>query len=200
MDAVMRAVTSGEDLYGRLGVRIDASDEEIRHAYRSLARRHHPDANPRAARDEGFRHIAAAYEVLGDPHRRAAYDRAIRPEAVAVPRPVRGGPVASHVAPGPTGASVTRGRASSPNPADHAARSPFEAADVPVRLRTELDEWRLVSTIGRVVAALAALVLVAVVVLMLVSASAEEPPPATMWCKTPDGWYDCWEALTPDGS
>jgi len=57
-----------------------------------------------------------------------------------------------------------------------------------------------VSVLGRVVALAAAIVLVAVIALMVVSASAREaePPPPTIWCKTPDGWHDCWQATSPD--
>lgn len=200
MDAVDRAVTSGEDLYALLGVPPEASDDDIRHAYRSLARRHHPDANPAEAQASGFRRIAAAYEVLGDERERASYDRALRLEQLTRERAARPGPMASHVAPRPTGAVSSRGRHASANPADHAPRV---AADAQPRPREPLDEWRLVSVLTRVVAAAAALVMIAAVVLMVVSASAREagpPPPAKIWCKTADGWYDCWQATTPDGS
>jgi hypothetical protein len=199
MDPVIRAVSSGEDLYALLRVGADASDDEIRHAYRSLARAHHPDANPDEAQAERFRRIAAAYEVLGDEHGRVAYDRALRIEHMATEWTARPGPVASHVAPGPTGAVSSRGRAASPNPADRRAHLVSDATPAP---REPVDEWRLVSILGRVVAAVAALVLITVVVMMVVSADAREAdtPPPTMWCKTPDGWYDCWEATTRGGS
>ena len=196
MDSVTRAVASGEDLYELLGVPADASDHDIRHAYRALARRHHPDANPDIARKDGFRRIAAAYEVLGDAHERAAYDLAVRLERSVSGSAVRHGPVATHVAPGPTGAVSSRGRAASANPADH---TPATVRDAPPHTREPLDEWRLVSVFGRLVAAATAVVVIAVAVLMLVSANAgeaDEPPPPTIWCKTPDGWYDCWQATT----
>lgn len=63
------------DLYVILGVRQEASLEDIRRAYRRLARKFHPDINPgdRAAAQR-FREIAEAYEVLGDEIRRRAYD------------------------------------------------------------------------------------------------------------------------------
>ncbi len=79
--------------YERLGVPPHATHEEIQRAYRRLARRHHPDANPegngsaqaRAAMVE----INAAWEVLGDPEKRRAYDYAIgttpRPRFSAAP-------------------------------------------------------------------------------------------------------------------
>ena len=198
MDPVSRAVASHEDLYALLGVPAHASGDEIRHAYRSLARRHHPDANPDEAMADRFRRAAAAYEVLGDERDRAAYDRALRIEHQAHERATRPGPVASHVAPRPTGAASSRGRHASANPADHVI-----AVDDHPPPRAPVDEWRLVSVLTGVVAALAALVVVAVVALMVVSANAGEagsPPPATIWCKTPDGWYDCWQATTPDGT
>ncbi len=66
--------------YDVLGVRPDATQDEIRRAYHALARRHHPDtqpdAEPSAAREAG-RAMAAvndAWEILGDPVRRRAYD------------------------------------------------------------------------------------------------------------------------------
>lgn len=62
-------------LYEILGVREDASTEEIRTAYRKLARRHHPDVNPGDAKaEETFKRISAAHEVLSDAKKRAAYD------------------------------------------------------------------------------------------------------------------------------
>jgi curved DNA-binding protein len=63
------------DLYAVLGVPPTASAEEVRRSYRRLALQHHPDlhdGDPQA--EERFREIAAAYEVLGDVQRRAAYD------------------------------------------------------------------------------------------------------------------------------
>ncbi|MFQ5556670.1 MAG: molecular chaperone DnaJ [Acidimicrobiales bacterium] len=64
------------DHYETLGVAADATDEEIKRAYRKLARRYHPDANPDDPEAEArFKEIAAAYEVLSDPERRSRYDR-----------------------------------------------------------------------------------------------------------------------------
>jgi curved DNA-binding protein CbpA len=66
------------DLYQLLGVPREASREEVAQAWRRLARAEHPDARPRdAAAPDRFRVLAEAYEVLGDPARRAAYDRAL---------------------------------------------------------------------------------------------------------------------------
>jgi len=64
------------DLYAILGVSRDASQEEIKKAYRKLVRKHHPDANPGdPGAEERFKKINLAYEVLQDPQKRAAYDR-----------------------------------------------------------------------------------------------------------------------------
>ncbi|OAC99074.1 hypothetical protein MUCCIDRAFT_126044, partial [Mucor lusitanicus CBS 277.49] len=59
--------------YEILEVETDASDHEIKRAYRKLAMKYHPDKNP----DEGerFKEISHAYEILSDPESRASYDR-----------------------------------------------------------------------------------------------------------------------------
>ena len=64
------------DLYEVLEVGRDASAEELKRAYRSLARRLHPDANPGdPAAEARFKEVSQAYEILSDPERRANYDR-----------------------------------------------------------------------------------------------------------------------------
>jgi curved DNA-binding protein len=64
-----------ENLYKTLGVEKGASADEIRKAYRKLARKHHPDVNPGDKKaEEIFKNISTAYEVLSDDKRRAAYD------------------------------------------------------------------------------------------------------------------------------
>ena len=62
------------DLYETLGVDRDASFDEIKKAYRKLARNYHPDVNPDPKMVDKFKEITAAYEVLSDPDKRQNYD------------------------------------------------------------------------------------------------------------------------------
>jgi curved DNA-binding protein len=65
-----------KNYYQTLGVNKNASQEEIKKAFRKLARKHHPDVNPGdAAAEERFKEINEAYEVLGDEDKRQKYDR-----------------------------------------------------------------------------------------------------------------------------
>ena len=65
-----------EDPYMVLGVQRNASDDDIRRAYRKLAKELHPDVNPknRASAEERFKKVSSAYEIIGDPQKRKQYD------------------------------------------------------------------------------------------------------------------------------
>ena len=64
-----------KDFYKELGVSKDASQDEIKKAYRKLARAHHPDSNPGdTAKHEKFKAVAEAYDVVGDSEKRKQYD------------------------------------------------------------------------------------------------------------------------------
>jgi molecular chaperone DnaJ len=74
------AVTSSDrTYYGELDVREDATPSRIRSAFRKLARRYHPDRNPRDdAAEANFKRINTAYLVLSDAAKREAYDETLR--------------------------------------------------------------------------------------------------------------------------
>lgn len=64
-----------KDLYSVLGVKKDASEQEIKKAYRKLALQYHPDKNPDdSSAEEKFKEVSAAYETLSDPQKRKHYD------------------------------------------------------------------------------------------------------------------------------
>ncbi len=64
------------DYYQVLGVKRDASEKDIRQAYRKLARKHHPDVNPNdKSSEDRFKEVSEAYEVLSDKDKRTKYDR-----------------------------------------------------------------------------------------------------------------------------
>ena len=64
-----------KSLYQTLNISENASADEIKKAYRKLAREYHPDINKSPQAEEKFKEINAAYEILGDPQKKAEYDR-----------------------------------------------------------------------------------------------------------------------------
>ena len=68
-----------EDLYKQLGLRRDASLEEIKKAYRQLAMRHHPDRTQNNPKDtEIFKAVSMAFAILSNAEKRAEYDRSLQ--------------------------------------------------------------------------------------------------------------------------
>jgi hypothetical protein len=193
MDDPARPLAAGDDLYAVLGVADDASSEAIRRGYRREARSCHPDVTASAEAAERFRRLAAAYEVLGDPSARRAYDR----RRATTARFTEGGrgPAPIHRAPGPSWNPAVRG------PAAQAARSRPAGRDPgpPRPERTSSDEWRLASTIGKALAVIALLMLIAfgTMVVITVTSESDPLPVPTTFCRTPDGWLDCRQAMDP---
>jgi len=64
-----------EDYYDILGLKKGASIDEVKKAYRQLARKYHPDVNKEAGAEERFKKINEAYQVLSDPQKKQAYDQ-----------------------------------------------------------------------------------------------------------------------------
>src|SRR6266566_4251462 len=67
--------TNKRDFYEVLGVSRSASEDELKKAFRRLAKQYHPDTNKEQGAEARFIEINEAYEVLSDPQKRAAYDR-----------------------------------------------------------------------------------------------------------------------------
>ena len=85
---------SKRDYYEVLGINRDASEEEIKKAYRKLAMKHHPDRNPDNPKSEElFKEAKEAYEVLCDAGKRGAYDQyghaGVNPQGMGAERPER---------------------------------------------------------------------------------------------------------------
>jgi DnaJ domain len=92
------------DPYAVLGVARGASRDEISHAYRAMLRKHHPDTredDTAGGADAALRDVVAAYDVLRDPTRRAAYDRRLVESAAQVPYEAPTVPVAVRAHPTP---------------------------------------------------------------------------------------------------
>jgi curved DNA-binding protein len=64
-----------KDYYGVMGVARDATQDEVKRAYRKLARKYHPDVSKEPDAEAHFKEVGEAYEVLKDPEKRAAYDQ-----------------------------------------------------------------------------------------------------------------------------
>ena len=64
-----------KDYYAVLGVPRDANEDDIKKAYRKLARKYHPDVSKETNAEEKFKEVGEAYETLKDPEKRAAYDQ-----------------------------------------------------------------------------------------------------------------------------
>ena len=68
-------MANGTDPYKTLGVDRKASQDDIKKAYRKLARKYHPDTNKDAGAEDRFKRISEAYDTLSDPEKRKKYDR-----------------------------------------------------------------------------------------------------------------------------
>ena len=82
-----RAAALTIDYYSLLGLRSDASDAEIKRAYRELALKLHPDVSPGTASTALFKQITEAYEVLSDPEKRRTLDNPPPPPPPPPPSP-----------------------------------------------------------------------------------------------------------------
>lgn len=77
IQAVNRSIAQVEykDYYKIMGLARDATQDDVKRAYRKLARKYHPDVSKEADAEQRFKEVGEAYEVLKDPQKRAAYDQ-----------------------------------------------------------------------------------------------------------------------------
>src|SRR5919197_4764214 len=109
------AANEKKDYYGVLGVKKTASADEIRKAFRKLARKYHPDVNPNnKAAEEKFKEISEANDVLTDPKKRKIYDQlgfySDNIDPAAAEAYARGGPTGAGGFGGFPGAQGAQGR------------------------------------------------------------------------------------------
>src|SRR5579859_6719505 len=70
-----KLMAAKRDYYEVLGVQRNASEDDVKKAFRRLARQYHPDVNKEKGAEAQFKEINEAYEILGDAQKRQAYDR-----------------------------------------------------------------------------------------------------------------------------
>ena len=68
-------IMNNSEYYDRLGVSKDASQDEIKRAYRKMSKKYHPDINKEPGAEEKYKEVQEAYETLSDDQKRAAYDQ-----------------------------------------------------------------------------------------------------------------------------
>ena len=92
-----------KDYYAVMGLARDATQQQIKQAYRKLARKYHPDVSKEADAEQRFKDVGEAYAVLQDPEKRAAYDQlGTGPKGGEEFRPPRiGEPASNSVVPDP---------------------------------------------------------------------------------------------------
>ncbi|MBL8483600.1 MAG: DnaJ domain-containing protein [Rhodocyclaceae bacterium] len=135
----MHSEVKDDNYYALLGIRGNASAEEIKRAYRKLAMAWHPDRNTAPAAEEKFKRIQYAYEVLRDPPRRAEYDLATRyrwtyvPPETEVKAEAPPSDAAAGTKPGARSAHTAQAEAAAPA----AEADPAPAADPPPRTRSK---------------------------------------------------------------
>ena len=112
--------TQDKDYYALLGVDPGAPTEQIKKAYRKLAKQYHPDVNNSPDAAEKFREITEAYDTLTDPDRRRRYDRLHSTRTAPAPLAVR----APRAVPGPVSPVPATGHAPATAPRTATARRP----------------------------------------------------------------------------